>query len=956
MVVGSVTLSNTDPTPHNGGGTITGVSGSTRGTKSSGRTTSSTQIEQEAQPIRIVQEEKSVTYVTGDNNAMDTNVSIHTPQLLKKKTTNGDDAESYNDPVKTRQRSSKGKDTVRTPIPDTTPVVFNPKKIKARKLQWKHWLESINDDGHSSIGVSLPMEKDSTSTTGKRNNAVITPGVLATPNALAMWKFSLDVIHTQQRMDDTAKYPADHDLPRMNTEQVMQQVKFGIKPPFKDGVTEIPKRTYTNLIPEDNSPEAIWVDSQMRAMLSAGMVREEAYPGEATLISGMFLVEKDNGKGFRLIVNLKFLNEYFKKFPFTLHTLNKDRYAYFDLVGFDSDDLTSSYQHVQIHPDIQKYFGVRWRGRTVILVAAPYGASPLPQIFQMIASVGVRVNHAIGVSKQLTSVEDWLQVAKGDKPLPPKAERFVLDIVQFLDDYGKRYHSSIRSLSGRLVQGQELLELIPALSASFRTLMMAHGWVISPKSQRNPFIVNKYTGFNILTAINGGCFGIPVSKINKNVRILQEALLQQDWTFRTGAALAGRILQFKLVWKRLATMIARPFYHELARQINTASKWSHKMEVTPLLKEMLVRAIGLLSGSNAVHTAPVVDCHGEKVTLWERGGMEAFCTDDETGAVAGDASDYQIGGYFREDPRCMLGERLEHDIVKHGHRLQFWKELSIETRVDTIMNSDIPVYWKLISVEERLMSSTYRELVFIFEFYSDKKVVTKITNSLLAAGKKQLIHITDSQAARFMLHNGASKSPIHHRLVLSIWDITEPIRTQFGLFFVWLRRNTRGPEIADAFSKVKNWCIDTEIFKQLHDQYRFTLDAFASYDTRVRGNEATNTIDFCSRSIHELSIGDGRYVSWQNKVVWCFPPPESIEMVQFALKRCIEHKGIVVLCVAGFMYSRLRARFRSAPFILQRTLPVGSTQRIAVSPLADDNTLKYEKSRYTHVLFIFDNK
>ena len=110
-------------------------------------------------------------------------------------------------------------------------------------------------------------------------------------------------------------------------------------------------------------------------------------------------------------------------------------------------------------------------------------------------------------------------------------------------------------------------------------------------------------------------------------------------------------------------------------------------------------------------------------------------------------------------------------------------------------------------------SSTYRELLGVYDFYNNELMMTHITTRMTQYDKQGLLHLLDSQAAVAILRKGASKSPECHRLVLQIYNKTRDLRVNHGLIFSWVPREQN--RAADALSKMHDWCITPTAFQRL---------------------------------------------------------------------------------------------------------------------------------------------
>ena len=843
----------------------------------------------------------------------------------------GDVPEKFRFPTSSTRKGHEApeKMTASHPRPKATP------DLQTQRDEAVAWLESLPDnDDDRAVATSL-------------QNTVIPPGVLK--NNIHIWKWMLHLIDTDQQKHTDQQ--SANGLTPLDCAKVLDYIQNGVSFELKEGMhlQNIPRATRRNFIPA--GPQMRWFHQQGRQMVAAGMLRKMTRQ-QAHLVHACFLVPK--GDGWRLIVDFKLLNEFLQTKPFSLPTLRRCRYAFFDLVSHDTIDLTSGYQHLNLHPDWYKYCCICIDGVIYAFICAPFGLSPLPQIFQEVASVPVRINNLIGMSAELLTPQDYHDMVRGTKKLPEMKSRAKLIIHQYLDDYSNKVPSTLRLVDRTQVPLENIPLLAAKLSMSLRALMTAAGFTIGNKSCTNGQITNPFVGFNIITQINGGKFGIPVKKVVKNATIFKKALAAEVWSFRTTAALASRILQFKVVWGFMSTMLARPLYSHLAREMKAEGiSWNSVLSPSLLDREMIQEALELLEGTDSVLEAPVIDKWEEKVTFWDQQQWANFKDRDgnEPGLLFGDASDVQVGAFLTHLP--MNISNVEHEIVKFNQELQFWKNLTIDERVAAVMEGTQLVFFSNLSAEERLCSSAYRELVLIDKLYADKKCRSKIRIQLKEMQRHSMLHLTDSKAVKYMLQKGASQVPECHRLIMRIMKNTRQLRYDYGLFFGWRRRNHHLAEVADGFSKTAAWRILPEIFQQWDAKHHYTLDAYAALDERVHRADGT-PLHFCSRSTHDESEGDGRTTSWQSQTVWAFPPPRVQTLVLDAMRRCKCHRGKVTLVIAGWFYHQHKTQLLSLPWTTYHYRKSGSaTRQHGLVP--GTTTVRFEEAQFFLYFFHFDN-
>ena len=800
------------------------------------------------------------------------------------------------------------------------------------------WLESQCDGKSRSVGVA---------TSGRENNEVISASKLR--DNFEMWDWCLSLLEKDQ---NSRTGVATEEAPRIDFARLRRTILEGIHFEFKPGMGSIPKYFRKNYF-QKNSAEWRWYKAQFRAMVQGGKIRL-VDRSQVHMIHPCFLVRKGE-KGWRLIVDLREFNKYLELQKFSLITLNKRRYDYYDLTAHDTTDLTSGYDHLGICTQHQRYIGIQCEDEVAVFVGAPFGTAPLPGIFQEMASVPVRVNRLIGVSDRLLTEKAWTNVALTNS-LPHRKYMVSISMDNYLDDYSHRHPNSTRSKANVMVPAHKLRQLIPKWSKSFRCLLGALGLTVGRKSCLDPFAPNPFLGFIILPEPKGGRFRIMELKRQKNLKIFREALQQTSWTFRQTSALASRILQFKLIWSFLASLWARPLYFHLAQMIKTTSTWEDEFFPSELDQEMISRVIKALEGPNQMLEAPVIDSHQQKIMMWEAHQWDSFR--DSNGRrpelIFGDASAWRVGTFMTSFPMDVEQQHQERDITENGTKLQTWIDMTIEDRHLFVERGDAVVHFVDLSMEEIRQSSSYRELVCINTFYADKTVQRKIRERMRRLNKYSMLHATDSQVVRNMLHKGASSVPECQLLILNILDNTAELRRDFGLFFGWVPREHHAAQVADSFSKVAGWRIKQEIFLPLHQRYNFTMDAYASLDERVSDAEG-RPLEFCSRSTHEKSRGDGRYVSWEGETVWAFPPPAVDLLIHEAMIRCTEHDGTAVFVLPGWVYHKFKAKIFALPWTHFFNLGKSAARKVvALKPGTTE--IQYKDAKFQLLCFVFEKK
>lgn len=752
------------------------------------------------------------------------------------------------------------------------------------------------------------------SSSSVKNNQGVPVGILK--ENLAMWHFSCKAIKNKTQ-----------------AKRVLSIIERGMSldfetPPSPQGHIQ---KNYVNV----NSKEGKWVTKQIRILLQQGSVRR-VHATQATFTLPIFVVPKDGGNGLRMIVDMRELNKLLKKHRFTLPTLQRDRAEFNNLLGCWTYDLTSSYQHIEIAKDDQQYFGIEWEGQTYLMTVCPYGCSTVPELFQTVAGTPLKALETIGFCPDITTVEGWRRVAAGIDTVPHESRRFLINTKQYLDDYCSLLPPVIRTLDGQRVSGDALRKLAPALSKSFCTFMQAHGWTISSKSQPNPFATTKFLGFNIHTSSTGGTFSIPTRKREKNLRFFQQLLQSTTWTGRQAAQAAGRILQWKLIWGPEASLLARPIYQELSGLLRKDQHaWFHHYTPSTLSKQMVEMVISFIEpeSQHFWDTSPIVETRDQLKYMFDSSLWLEYaesCGASAPDIVLTDASDHATGMWLAT---CSITEALATD------------ELAVRS---SQKSSDLQA-WLMLPPDAIPESSTYRELLGVYDFYNNELMMTHITTRMTQYDKQGLLHLLDSQAAVAILRKGASKSPECHRLVLQIYNKTRDLRVNHGLIFSWVPREQN--RAADALSKMHDWCITPTAFQRLNMQHHFTLDAFAS-----KCELAAPSLAFCSRYLDTSSTGNSMLVPWSGHRVWAYPP-HNTTMITLAIRKYVEDTSIatMALCVPTWYSAPWWQLVWNAPWSHFKRLRPGSASKIC--GLSDDNiTLKQQWTTYPLTVFIFSRK
>ena len=157
----------------------------------------------------------------------------------------------------------------------------------------------------------------------------------------------------------------------------------GIKIPFKGGKPPYQVKEQPELNMSDAEKE--FVDSHLNELLRDGCIKKLEGPIPNSWISNIFLVPKPNGK-FRMILNLKKLNEHVVYTKFQLNQIQKVLDMVRRLDFCCSLDLISAFSHLNVDSRFHRYFQFWWRGQYYCFCTMPQGFTDSPQLFVRLTS------------------------------------------------------------------------------------------------------------------------------------------------------------------------------------------------------------------------------------------------------------------------------------------------------------------------------------------------------------------------------------------------------------------------------------------------------------------------------------------------------------------------------------------------------------------------------------------
>ena len=170
------------------------------------------------------------------------------------------------------------------------------------------------------------------------------------------------------------------------------------------------------------------IATEIRALLDKQAIRRvQDHP--LLCLSPVFVVTKRSGK-FRMILNLKAINQFIQPMSFRMETLA----SILPLLGPGDFavyiDLADAYHHVPIAASSQRLLGFAFAGRCYQYRALPFGLRPAPRLFTRLGSAVAVFLRQQGI-RLFCYLDDWLILADSQERVRAHLA-FTLQLVQGL--------------------------------------------------------------------------------------------------------------------------------------------------------------------------------------------------------------------------------------------------------------------------------------------------------------------------------------------------------------------------------------------------------------------------------------------------------------------------------------------------------------------------------------------
>jgi len=295
---------------------------------------------------------------------------------------------------------------------------------------------------------------------------------------------------------------------------------------------------FSNLRCQEGMYEVL--DVQLKQLLVHGAIRQvEQRP---FLVSPIGLIPKPGQPGkWRLILDLRYLNQFLDEFPFSMETLQATRFVLERGDWCFVIDLTSAYHHVPVRVQDQGFLGFQWKGCYFVFCVLPFGMSTAPSAF----------------TKVIVQVVKWWR-------------KLLLRLNVYLDDFLFMERSKQRAL---------VIKRIAVLT------LTAAGFIISPKSQLDPAQCGKYLGLLVDSCL--GEFRVPEKKWCGICRLVKQLARASHVSARQLTRLTGKLVALQLALGNVVRLFTKTM-SKTSAEWGEEYGWSAKRPVLEHVRQELI--------------------------------------------------------------------------------------------------------------------------------------------------------------------------------------------------------------------------------------------------------------------------------------------------------------------------------------------------------------------------------
>ena len=584
---------------------------------------------------------------------------------------------------------------------------------------------------------------------------------------------------------------------------------------------------------------SVWLDLTVASLLERGVLRLVAEGEDFEACSPLNVVPKSGGR-WRLIVDMRSVNEHLRKFDLAYETITKREGTIRNGDVAFSIDLQEGYWALMMAEKDLKYMGVRHGGERYFFCRLPFGLSSSCFVFSKLMGQVKREFRRRGWRTlfYLDDIAVWCR--------PEDAQRIASEALELLLDLGL-------SISWGKCGG-----IRPATCndrAADATTLHRDGQpvarvVIEPTSDLT------FLGFVVHTGGSGTdvLVSIKPERVEKMERQLAELLQANEEQLtvpvRLVASVAGGLMSASLCLSRAVRIRTRGLYQAIETRLD--GNWNARI--------------------------PLLETETQELQFWARQlprlqPVPLFPTQPTASVVVEvDASDDAVGAFITEcGRRPALSEW--YASVAGGVSLEDLRDLR---------SGGVDVIFELFTEAEarqtngRPTASTFRELL---------GARTALYRSRERLRNRCVVLYMDNLAATFILRKG-SRKPYLNALATQVLDLC--VEYNITLTVVWNPRTQQ--QLSDAISKLAGeYVLERPLFEELHSRYTFTIDLFASESAAQLPRYYGRVIDGGC----EAAGVDAFAHSWTGECCWAFPP---VGLVAHTLEymRCQESRGVIV--------------------------------------------------------------
>ena len=196
---------------------------------------------------------------------------------------------------------------------------------------------------------------------------------------------------------------------------------------------EFESKPFQNTVPKPikfNENDTAIIDAEISDLLAKKIIERVTIFDEDEFISNIFVRPKKNGK-FRVIINLKHLNEFIEYNHFKMETFSaaialvtKDCY-------FGSIDLQDAYYSCSITENDRKYLRFYWQGNKYQYTSLAMGLASAPRIFTKLLKPAFSALRKRGHAN-VAYIDDSLLISKSER----ECAENILETAELLDNLG----------------------------------------------------------------------------------------------------------------------------------------------------------------------------------------------------------------------------------------------------------------------------------------------------------------------------------------------------------------------------------------------------------------------------------------------------------------------------------------------------------------------------------------